>query len=293
MTKPARGLQALVLASAVIGLAGMAAQAQDTPGPSTKKINYSPYPAKTFPNRVYFGDTHLHTSYSTDAGMVGNSLGPEEAYRFARGEQVTTSTGLPARLQRPLDFLVVADHAENLGLAPQIAASDPELLKSAWGKKVHDLVKAGKGTDAYNEWITRMNALDDPFKGNDALSRSAWARVTAAAEKYNEPGRFTAFIGFEWTSMPDGNNLHRNVIFRGGKAQADKIIPISQYDTTDPELLWQWMADAEQKTCSKLLAIPHNGNMSLGLMFDDITLTTKKPIDGDYAQRRMRWEPLY
>ena len=87
-----------------------------------------------------------------------------------------------------------------------------------------------------------MNALDDPFKGNDALSRSAWARVTAAAEKYNEPGRFTAFIGFEWTSMPDGNNLHRNVIFRGGKAQADKIIPISQYDTTDPEVLWQWMA---------------------------------------------------
>jgi hypothetical protein len=120
-----------------------------------------------------------------------------------------------------------------------------------------------------------------------------WERETAAAEKYNEPGRFTAFIGFEWTSMPDGNNLHRNVIFRGGKAQADKIIPISQYDTTDAEVLWQWMADAEKKTGTRLLAIPHNGNLSLGLMFDDVTLTSKKPIDKDYALRRMKWEPIY
>jgi hypothetical protein len=276
------------------GLAGVTvSRAQDVPVPSGKKITYSPYPAKTFPNRVYFGDTHLHTSYSTDAGMVGNTLGPEQAYRFARGEQVTSSTGLPAKLQRPLDFLVVADHSENLGLAPLIAKSDPELLKSAWGKKVHDLVKAGKGPDAYNEWITRMNALDDPFKGNDVIAKTAWAQVTAAAEKYNEPGRFTAFIGFEWTSMPDGNNLHRNVIFRGSKTEADKIIPISQYDTTDPEVLWQWMSDVEAKTGNRLLAIPHNGNMSLGLMFDDVTLTSKKPLDRDYAQRRMRWEPLY
>ena len=281
------------VASTILLIGSPQAFAQDAPGPANRKITYSPYPAKTFPNRVYFGDTHLHTSYSTDAGMVGNTLGPEAAYRFARGEQVTSSTGLPAKLQRPLDFLVVADHSENLGLAPLIAKSDPELLKSEWGKKVHDLFKAGKGTDAYNEWITRMNALDDPFKGNEAIAKTAWVQVTAAAEKYNEPGRFTAFIGFEWTSMPDGNNLHRNVIFRGSKAEADKIIPISQYDTTDPEVLWQWMADVEKKTGNRLLAIPHNGNMSLGLMFDDVTLTTKKPLDRDYAQRRMRWEPLY
>lgn len=290
---PSTAIILTVLACWITAAGAAGPATQDAPGPSTKKIDYSPYPTKNFPNRVYFGDTHLHTSYSTDAGMVGNTLGPAEAYRFARGEAVTSSTGLPARLQRPLDFLVVADHAENLGLAPLIATSDPELLKSAWGKKVHDLVKAGKGPDAYNEWITRMNALDDPFKGNDAIGRTAWAQVTAAAEKYNEPGRFTAFIGFEWTSMPDGNNLHRNVIFRGGKAEADKIIPISQYDTTDPEVLWQWMADVERKTGNRLLAIPHNGNMSLGLMFDDVTLISKKPIDRDYAQRRMRWEPLY
>jgi hypothetical protein len=120
-----------------------------------------------------------------------------------------------------------------------------------------------------------------------------WQRETAAAEKYNEPGRFTAFIGFEWTSTPGGNNLHRNVIFRGGKEQADKIVPISQYDTGRPEVLWQWMSDAEKKTGTRLLAIPHNGNLSMGLMFDDVTLTSKKPIDRDYAERRMRWEPLY
>ena len=284
----------MLAGATIVTLAGAAeAWAQDVPGPTGKKIDYSPYPAKNFPNRVYFGDTHLHTSYSTDAGMIGNTLGPEEAYRFARGEEVKSSTGVPAKLQRPLDFLVVADHAENLGLAPQIATSDPELLKSDFGRKVHDLVHAGKGFDAYNEWIKRMAVLDDPFKGNDALLRTMWQQITAAAEKFNAPGQFTAFIGFEWTSSPDGNNLHRNVIFRGNKQQADQIIPISQYDTTDPEVLWQWMSDAEKKTGTRLLAIPHNGNLSLGLMFDDVTLTGKKPLDRDYAERRMRWEPLY
>src|SRR6478735_6476196 len=267
----------MIAGVSAVSLASMQLWSQDTPGPAPagKKIDYSPYPTKNFPNRVYFGDTHLHTSYSTDAGMIGKTLGPEEAYRFARGEEVKSSTGLPAKLQRPLDFLVVADHSENLGLAPQIANSDPELLKSDWGRKVYDLVKAGKGLEAFNEWVKRLNARDEPFKGNEAVTRKMWEQETAAAEKYNEPGRFTAFIGFEWTSTPDGNNLHRNVIFRGNKAQADKIVPISQYDTVDPEVLWQWMSDAEAKTGTRLLAIPHNGNLSMGLMFDDVTLTSK------------------
>ena len=106
------------------------------------KAEYSPYLDRGYPDRVYFGDTHLHTSYSTDAGMMGCRLGPEEAYRFARGEEVTSSTGVRARLQRPLDFLVVADHSENLGLAPMIAESNPDLLKTEWGRMVHDLVKS-------------------------------------------------------------------------------------------------------------------------------------------------------
>jgi Protein of unknown function (DUF3604) len=284
-----------VLATSVIALcAALPVFAQDAPPPGEiDKSKYSPYPEETFPNRVYFGDTHLHTSYSADAGMIGNTLDPEEAYRFARGEVVTSSTGLPARLKRPLDFLVVADHAENLGLAPAIAEANPELLKTEFGKTVYDLVQAGDPQGAYEAWITRMNALDDPLKGNEALTRALWGRVTEAAEKFNDPGRFTAFIGFEWTSMPDGNNLHRNVIFRDGKDKADQIIPISQYDTTDAEKLWEWMAAYEEMTGGRLLAIPHNGNLSNGLMFDDVTLTTKKPIDRDYAERRTRWEPLY
>ncbi len=285
--------QATTIALFTAVIAGTGALAQDAPPPSDKPRNYSPYPEKTFPNRVYFGDTHLHTSYSTDAGMVGNTVGPEDAYRFARGEEVKSSTGLRAKLQRPLDFLVISDHAENLGLAPMIAELNPELLKTAFGRQVHDLVKAGKGTEAYNIWITAMGARQDPLKDNAAVAGSIWQRITTAAEKYNEPGRFTALIGFEWTSNPEGNNLHRNVIFRDGKDKADQIIPLSQYDTIDPEDLWKWMADYEQKTRGKLLAIPHGGNISNGLMFDDVTLTTKKPLDRDYAERRMRWEPLY
>ena len=257
------------------------------------KAEYSPYLDQGYPDRVYFGDTHLHTSYSTDAGMFGCRLGPDEAYRFARGEEVTSSTGVRARLQRPLDFLVVTDHSENIGLAPMIAESNPDLLKTEFGRRVHDLVKSGQGGMAYNAWGEAMMKRQDPLKGNDAITRSMWERVTSSAEKYNEPGKFTAFIGFEWTSSPNGNNLHRNVIFRDGKDKADQIIPISQYDTEDAEELWKWMAAYEQKTGGRLLAIPHNGNLSCGMMFDDVTLTTKKPLDRDYAQRRMRWEPIY
>jgi Protein of unknown function (DUF3604) len=265
-------------------------------GPSNVTLGeaeYSPYLDQGFPDRVYFGDTHLHTSYSTDAGMFGNRLGPDEAYRFALGEEVTSSQGVRARLQRPLDFLVVADHAENLGLAPMIAESNPELLKTEFGRLVHDLVKSGEGGAAYNAWGEGMIARQDPLKDNSAIARSMWERITAAAERYNQPGKFTAFIGFEWTSSPGGDNLHRNVIFREGKDEADRILPISQYDTIDPEELWQWMSDAEVKTGSRLLAIPHNGNLSSGLMFDDVTLTSKRRINRDYAERRMRWEPLY
>jgi hypothetical protein len=276
--------------SGLLGSAG--GQAQDVPPVSPEGHHYSPYPAQTFPNRVYFGDTHLHTSFSTDAGMLGARLGPEEAYRFARGEEVKSNTGQRAKLQRPLDFLVVSDHAENLGLAPLIAESNPELLKSAWGKKVHDLVKSGKGSDAYNEWGKAVLAQVDPLKGSQALTKTVWQRMTTMAEKYNEPGSFTALIGFEWTSAPDGNNLHRNVIFRDGKDKADTILPISAYDTADPEQLWKWMADYEKKTGGKLLAIPHNGNLSNGLMFDAVTLA-KKPLDRAYAEHRMRWEPIY
>ena len=254
---------------------------------------YSPYLNRGYPQRVFWGDAHVHTSYSTDAGMLGNYLGPDEAYRFAMGEEVTSSTGVRARLQRPLDWLVVADHAENLGLAPMIAESNPELLRTAFGREIHDMVKRGDYGEAFMLWGTGMSDGDDPLAGSTALTRSIWERLTAAAEEYYRPGVFTALIGFEWTSSPGGNNLHRNVIFRDGKAKADRVIPYSQYDSDDPEDLWAYMAAYEENTGGRVLAIPHNGNLSNGLMFDVETLHTGTSLDRNYAERRARWEPLY
>jgi hypothetical protein len=265
----------------------------DVPSTLPGKRQYSPYPAQTFPNRVYFGDTHLHTSYSADAGMVGNTLGPDEAYRFAKGEVVTSSTGLKARLARPLDFLVVADHAENLGLAPLLVAKDPALLATDFGKQLRAALDAGNPAGAWEIWSKSKANGKDPLADHQDIYRTAWSRITETAEKHNEPGRFTAFIGYEWTAAPGRNNLHRNVVFRGGKQNADTIIPFSAFDSADPEDLWKWMARYEEKTGEKLLAIPHNGNLSNGIMFDDVTLVSKKPLDRDYAERRARWEPLY
>ncbi len=252
---------------------------------------YSPYLYQAYPRQVYWGDTHLHTSYSTDAGMLGNRLGPEDAYRFAIGEVVVSSLGLRARLQRPLDFLVIADHAENLGLAPMIAESNPDLLRTAFGREIHRLVRDGRLFDAYGFWGDGMMSGDDPLP-DEVLIRSMWERLTTAGEQYNRPGRFTALLGYEWSSSPEGNNLHRVVIFRDAKDKVDTILPFSNYDSADPEDLWAWMANYEERTGGQVLAIAHNGNLSNGLMFDDVTLGGDA-LDRDYAERRARWEPLY
>jgi hypothetical protein len=253
--------------------------------------NYSPYVGRYFPQRVFWGDTHLHTSYSTDAGMAGNTVGPDDAYRFAKGEMVISSTGQKAQLKRPLDFIVIADHAENLGLAPFINKSDPTVLASTQGKKWHDMVKGGEGYDAFIEWVAQMNTGKDPIQNED-MTRSAWYELIDAAEQHNQPGAFTAIIGFEWTSAPGGNNLHRNVLFRDGAEVARQVLPMSLYDSEDPEDLWRWMETVEETTGGRVLAIPHNGNLSNGLMFDDVTLETKAPLDGAYARTRASWEPV-
>ena len=253
--------------------------------------HYSLYLDQSYPNRVFFGDTHLHTSYSTDAAMIGNTLGPDEAFRFARGEKVRASVGEYAQLIRPLDFLVVADHAENLGLAPMIVESNPELLALPWGREVHDLVKAGQLNEAYVMWGTAMSELTDPIDDDD-LTRTIWDRIVESAEQANEPGVFTSLHGFEWTSTPDGNNLHRVVMFRDDGDKVATRIPFSNYDSSDPEDLWDWMQSYEDETGGSVMAIPHGGNLSNGLMFDNVRLNGE-PIDIDYAERRARWEPVY
>jgi len=258
----------------------------------TPEPEYSPYLNHNYPDRVFWGETHVHTSYSTDAGMIGNRLGPDEAYRFAKGEEVVSSKGVRARIIRPLDFLVVADHSENLGLAPMIAESAPRLLADPWGKQVHDLVKAGRPYEAYAMWGQAQNVGEDPLD-DEEMSRSMWGRVVEAAEQHNESGRFTAFIGYEWTSSPGSNNLHRNLVFRDDADRTEQVIPFSAFDSTEPEDLWNWMAAYEERTGGRVLAIPHNGNLSNGLMFAVETLGDRRPLDSDYARRRAMWEPLY
>lgn len=171
-------------------------QAQDdetTTSPAQRR--YSPYPEQNFPNQVLFGDTHLHTSYSWDAGMIGNTLGPEEAYRFARGETVTSSTGLKARLSRPLDFLVIADHAEGLGVSPMLASSDPIVMNDPLGRELNGYVTGGKPDKAYDGWRAATREGRNTLIDNRPMIDSAWHHLTAAAEQFNEPGRFTALIG--------------------------------------------------------------------------------------------------
>jgi len=296
-------LKVLGIIAAALALPGVAlaqtgaGDPQDMPEP--QKI-YSPYVERTavdssLAEGVYWGDTHLHTSYSTDAGMFGNRLGPDEAFRFARGEEVLTSHGERARLIRPLDFLVVADHAENLGLAPFIDESNPELLKSEWGRMIHDMVKAGDSRGAFQKWLEdAVTAGTDPIN-NPKMNRTVWEREIAFADEYNEPGQFTALIGYEWTSIATQQapgNLHRVVIFKDGADKAGQVLPFSTFDSYDPEDLWDYMANYEATTGGSVLAIAHNGNVSNGLMFP-VDRLNGRPVNQEYAEMRARFEPLY
>ena len=257
--------------------------------------DYSPFVDQHYPTRVLWGDTHLHTANSVDAGFTGTTLGPEEAYRFARGEEVTSSSGLRAKLIHPLDFLVVADHAEYFGLSTMLRTGDPALLADPIGKRWYDMFEESKegGYKVFME-ILRSASGDNPGEliQNPAAKRSVWERSNAIAEKYNEPGRFTALIGFEWSSTPKGGNLHRVVIFRDGAERANQVVPLAFYENPDPEHLWKYMAGYEAKTRGQILALAHNGNWSNGLMFKLETLDGRS-FDRAYAETRMRWEPIY
>jgi hypothetical protein len=253
-----------------------------------QKEKYSPYVDQHFPQNVYFGDTHLHTSWSADAGLAGATLGPEFAYRVARGEAVTSQTGLPFKLIRPLDFVVVADHSENLGIYDYLERGDPILKASENGRKWLEYFQAGEGIKAAYEWSAFNAEGKDPIDSSEMQSQ-VWERVIANAEKYNEPGVFTAFIGYEWTSGPGSNNLHRNVIFRDGGERAQQVVPFSAFNSDDPEDLWSYLDTYEETTGGRVLAIPHNGNLSNGMMFMLETFAGKR-FNRDYAERRQRFE---
>jgi hypothetical protein len=252
---------------------------------------FSPYAGRNFPTKVYWGDTHLHTAVSVDAGTM-NRIGQEDAYRFARGEEITTTHGLRAKLSRPLDFLVISDHAEMYGLMPQLLSGDQEILSTEAGKRWYDALTSGddqKKFDTAMEIVGSLSGDEPPIK-SDAAVKSAWQKYTALADKYNEPGRFTALIGYEWTAI-GGDNLHRNVIFRGDSGVANRIVPFSQYDSKNPEDLWKYLEALKSDSRAEVFAIPHNGNLSNGRMFTVETFDGK-PLTKELAAMRADLEPI-
>jgi hypothetical protein len=260
---------------------------------------YSPYAGRNFPTRPLFGDTHLHTAFSMDAGAFGARIGPRDAYRLARGEEITASSGQPVKLSRPLEFHVVADHSDNMGFFPDLNAGKPEIMADPTGRKWHDMVKSGKGAAAAMEIIGTFSQGTFPkalmYLPGTRAYKGAWQETIAAAEAYNDPGRFTAFIGYEWTSNTGGNNLHRNVIFRDNGDKASQVEPyttLAPLGSDNPVDLWKWMDAYQQKTGGSVLAIAHNGNLSNGRMFP-VVEAFGKPVDAEYAATRARWERLY
>lgn len=253
-----------------------------------------------YPTRVFFGDTHLHTALSMDAGAAGAKLLPADAYRFAKGIEVTGASGQKAKLSRPLDFLVVADHSDQMGLITDLKAGKPELLAVPMAKRWYDLMQAGKSDVAIMDLVTNFAQGKFPkeiqYVPGTPGYIAAWQGTIQAAEEANEPGKFTAFIGYEWTSLVKGNNLHRNVVFRdnGDKArQVEPFIAGGLPGSPDPRELWKWMSSYEAKTGGQVLAIAHNGNLSNGMMFPLIESFNGKPIDREYAQTRNQRERIY
>jgi Protein of unknown function (DUF3604) len=269
---------------------------------TAKKESYSPYAQRDFPDRPLWGDTHLHTAISFDAGAFGATLLPPDAYRFAKGEEVTSSTGQPVRLSRPLDFLVVADHSDSMGFFPELQAGSPFVMASEKGRRWHEMVNKGgqEGVQAAAELIQAF--AQDKFPKElaslpgTAVYRNTWDDIINAAEAANDPGRFTAFIGYEWTSLDKGNNLHRVVIYRDNADRAKLLEPFTAtppLGSNNPVDLWKWMDEYEERTAGQVLAIAHNGNLSNGIMFPETKAFTGKKLDKKYVDTRAKRERLY
>ncbi|MHC4061523.1 MAG: DUF3604 domain-containing protein, partial [Planctomycetota bacterium] len=290
------GLVLLVVALPVLADGPVSETEKDLVKKAFSGKGYSPYAGRGYPTQVYWGDTHLHTSYSVDAAAFGVKLGPEEAYRFARGEELVSATGQRVKLSRPLDFLVVADHAEGLGFFPRLIAGAPELMANEDARRWYGMIHEGgeASVKAALEFIDSYSKGTFPIEliKDEKAMRSAWDDVVEAAEKYNDPDTFTAFIGYEWTSLPGGNNLHRVLIFEDGADRVGRTMPFSALDSEDPEDLWEYMANYEKTSGGQVLAIAHNGNLSNGLMFA-LSRLNGDPVTREYAETRMKWEPLY
>jgi hypothetical protein len=266
------------------------------PEPTAQEIaavpHYSPPTGSDMPTRVYWGDTHLHTKLSQDAFTFGVTLGPDEAYKFAKGGAVKATHGEIAQLARPLDFLVVSDHAEGLGGMQALMNGNEMLLKSERLRGWKDGLE--KSNTVSDRRIIAMDGVNNgwpPELDSSEIRKGSWAQIREAAERYNEPGKFTAFIGFEWTSWPGGSNLHRVVIFKDGAKKTGTVLPFSQNESDKPMDLWKYLENYESKTGGQVMSIPHNGNISNGLMFP-ILQENGEPLGEDYIKTRARWESI-
>ncbi len=298
----------VVLAALTAGLMTIPAGAQMPPPPDPEAVladaytgkSYSPYAGRGFPSQPFWGDTHLHTDISFDAGLFGNRLGLDAAYRFARGEEVISSNGTPARLSRPLDFLVIADHSDNMGFFPDLLAGTPNILADETGRDWYNRLQAGEGVSVAIEVIGKFSQGEFPpaliYSPDSAPYKSIWAKTVDAAERYNNPGHFTALIGYEWTSLVHGGNMHRVVIYRDDGDKAGRMVPFTTVPpegSTNPPDLWNWLAEYEALTGGDVLAIAHNGNLSNGIMFPFEQSWNGRRLDAEYVQSRILWEPLY
>jgi len=247
--------------------------------PEKEATEYNPQ------RNLYWGDLHIHTSYSTDAYTNGVRATPDDAYTFARGGEIEHAAGYGIRNNRPLDFAAVTDHSEYIGV---LQATKPDLPLNR--RSLRDrLLNDGR---LANTWLLLETMIgfdleDAITPGWQDFSRAAWRDIVAAAERHNDPGRFTAFVGYEWSSMPGERNLHRNVIYRGARVPD---LPFSSVDSEDPRDLWDAL-EAQRKQGIEVFAIPHNGNVSDGRMYDNV-MFDGRPMTADYAARRNEFEPL-
>ena len=254
---------------------------------------YSGSVGQNYPKEVFFGDTHLHTRNSADAWSMGNlNLTPGDAYRFAQGSPVLAHNGMQVQLRRPLDFLVVSDHAEYLGAFYRFNVNDSLITKTDVGRQWQTYVEEGDLAKFFGAFVNSMrNPEEDPALPT-AVRQTVWSGVAKTADRHNKPGVFTAFSGYEWTSMISGNNLHRVVVFKDDADKVSQMIPFSGQDSLDPRDLWQALANYETATGGEVLSIAHNGNLSNGMMFPDETVGGS-PIDEAYASLRARFETVY
>ncbi|NIB44922.1 DUF3604 domain-containing protein [Pseudomaricurvus alkylphenolicus] len=244
--------------------------------------------------QLLWGDTHLHTNVSPDAFLLGNrTVDPDTAYRFAKGQPVVNGGNQGrSQLREPLDFLVIADHAEMMGVPLRIAQQDPSVLNTRFGAKVFEMMKAGKGREAFLEFVgilnrgEKLDELEAP-----AVRQPVWNSQTEIADRHYQPGKFTTLIGWEWSSIPDGSNLHRVVFTDESSDKARQFIPFSANDSDRPEDLWQWLQQTSDRVGMDFVAIPHNSNISNGRMFASQD-SDGNPLTREYARTRMRWEPV-